>query len=78
MAEFPSVFTEFIVNLVKVGEETGNLDIALIRAADYYDCGYYHHKGRIKGCAFYLVFYKSHLYTLLHNQNKSSYISPIT
>ncbi|MCX8059718.1 MAG: type II secretion system F family protein, partial [Aquificaceae bacterium] len=37
MSKFPSVFPEFVINLVRVGEETGNLDIALTRAADYYE-----------------------------------------
>lgn len=37
MTKFPSIFPEFIVNLVRVGEETGNLDLALMRAADYYE-----------------------------------------
>ena len=55
MAEFPSVFTEFIVNLVKVGEETGNLDIALIRAADYYEKMAFI-KNKIKSAAFYPTF----------------------
>lgn len=55
MAEFPSVFPEFVVNLVKVGEETGNLDIALIRAADYYE-KMAMIKSKIKSAAFYPVF----------------------
>ncbi len=55
MAEFPSVFPEFIVNLVKVGEETGNLDIALMRAADYYE-KMASIKNKIKSASFYPTF----------------------
>ncbi len=55
MAEFPAVFPEFIVNLVRVGEETGNLDIALMRAADYYE-KMAMIKSKIKSAAFYPTF----------------------
>ncbi|MFN3813730.1 MAG: type II secretion system F family protein, partial [Aquificaceae bacterium] len=37
MSRFPKAFPELVINLTKVGEETGNLDVALIRAADYYE-----------------------------------------
>ncbi|MEN3028324.1 MAG: type II secretion system F family protein [Aquificaceae bacterium] len=55
MSGFPNVFPEFIVNLIKVGEETGNLDIALIRAADYYE-KMAMIKGKIKSASFYPTF----------------------
>lgn len=55
MAEFPAVFPEFIVNLVRVGEETGNLDVALIRAADYYE-KMAMIKSKIKSASFYPTF----------------------
>ncbi|MDW8066339.1 MAG: type II secretion system F family protein [Aquificaceae bacterium] len=55
MAEFPNVFPEFVVNLVRVGEETGNLDVALIRAADYYE-KMAMIKSKIKSAAFYPTF----------------------
>lgn len=55
MAEFPTVFPEFVVNLVRVGEETGNLDIALTRAADYYE-KMAMIKSKIKSAAFYPTF----------------------
>ncbi len=55
MAEFPAVFPEFVVNLVKVGEETGTLDAALIRAADYYE-KIAMIKSKIKSASFYPTF----------------------
>ncbi|MFN3598359.1 MAG: type II secretion system F family protein [Aquificaceae bacterium] len=55
MAKFPSVFPEFIVNLVSVGEETGNLDLALIRAAEYYEKMAFI-KSKIKSASFYPTF----------------------
>ncbi|MDW8433460.1 MAG: type II secretion system F family protein [Aquificaceae bacterium] len=55
MADFPAVFPEFVVNLVRVGEETGNLDIALTRAADYYE-KMAMIKSKIKSAAFYPIF----------------------
>ncbi|MCS7170983.1 MAG: type II secretion system F family protein [Aquificaceae bacterium] len=55
MGEFPDVFPEFVINLVKVGEETGNLDVALIRAADYYE-KMAMIKSKIKSAAFYPTF----------------------
>ncbi len=55
MSEFPGVFPEFVVNLVRVGEETGNLDVALIRAANYYE-KMAMIKSKIKSAAFYPTF----------------------
>ncbi|MCS7196138.1 MAG: type II secretion system F family protein [Aquificaceae bacterium] len=55
MMEFPTVFPDFVVNLVRVGEETGNLDVALIRAADYYE-KIAMIKSKIKSAAFYPTF----------------------
>lgn len=55
MSKFPSVFPEFIVNLVMVGEETGNLDLALIRAADYYE-KMAMIKNKIMSASFYPIF----------------------
>jgi len=55
MTEFPAVFPGFIVNLVRVGEETGNLDIAFMRAADYYE-KMAMIKSKIKSAAFYPTF----------------------
>jgi type IV pilus assembly protein PilC len=55
MAEFPKVFPEFVINLVRVGEETGSLDVALIRAADYYE-KLAMIKSKIKSAAFYPTF----------------------
>ena len=55
MSRFPSVFPEFIVNLVRVGEETGNLDLALMRAADYYEKMALI-KNKIMSASFYPIF----------------------
>ncbi|MCS7262215.1 MAG: type II secretion system F family protein [Aquificaceae bacterium] len=55
MSKFPSVFPEFVINLVRVGEETGNLDIALTRAADYYE-KMAMIKSKIKSASFYPTF----------------------
>ena len=55
MAKFPSVFPEFVVNLVSVGEETGNLDLALTRAAEYYEKMAFI-KSKIKSASFYPTF----------------------
>lgn len=35
MAEYPSVFPPIFINFIKVGEESGNLDDALLHARDY-------------------------------------------
>ncbi|GBC88136.1 Putative type II secretion system protein F [bacterium HR13] len=55
MNRFPKVFPELVVNLAKVGEETGNLDVALIRAADYYE-KMAMIKSKIKSASFYPIF----------------------
>ncbi|RMH80804.1 MAG: type II secretion system F family protein [Acidobacteria bacterium] len=55
MSKFPKLYPEFVVNLVRVGEETGNLDTALIRAADYYE-KIAMIKSKIKSAAFYPTF----------------------
>ncbi|MFN3870048.1 MAG: type II secretion system F family protein [Aquificaceae bacterium] len=55
MAKFPSVFPEFVVNLVSVGEETGNLDLALMRAAEYYEKMAFI-KSKIMSASFYPTF----------------------
>ncbi|SHK16318.1 type II secretion system F family protein [Thermocrinis minervae] len=55
LRKFPNVFPEFVVNLVRVGEESGNLDVALLRAADYYE-KIAMIKGKIKSASFYPVF----------------------
>ncbi|RUM27918.1 MAG: type II secretion system F family protein [Aquifex sp.] len=49
------IFPEFIVNLVAVGEETGELDLVLRRAADYYEKIAFI-KGKIKSASFYPSF----------------------
>ncbi len=55
MRKFPDVFPSFVINLTVVGEETGNLDIALRRAADYYE-KMAMIKSKIKSAMFYPVF----------------------
>lgn len=55
MAKFPKAFPEFVVNMVAVGEETGNLDTALLRSADYYEKMTFI-KSKIKSAAFYPTF----------------------
>jgi len=55
MQRHPNVFPEFVVNLVKVGEETGNLDVSLIKAADYYE-KIAMIKSKIKSASFYPAF----------------------
>jgi len=55
MRRFPKVFPDLVVNLAKVGEETGNLDTALIRAADYYE-KIAMIKSKIKSASFYPIF----------------------
>lgn len=55
MSKYPKAFPEFVVNLVKVGEETGNLDLALKRAADYYE-KMAMIKSKIKSASFYPTF----------------------
>ena len=46
------IFPEFIINLVEVGEETGELDLVLRRAADYYEKLAFI-KGKVKSASFY-------------------------
>ena len=55
MQKHPNVFPEFVVNLVKVGEETGNLDVSLMKAADYYE-KIAMIKSKIKSASFYPTF----------------------
>ncbi len=55
MSRFPKAFPELVINLTKVGEETGNLDVALIRAADYYE-KMAMIKSKIKSASFYPTF----------------------
>ncbi|WP_448583617.1 type II secretion system F family protein [Thermocrinis sp.] len=55
MQKHPNVFPEFVINLVKVGEETGNLDVSLIKAADYYE-KIAMIKSKIKSASFYPTF----------------------
>jgi len=55
MRKFNDVFPSFVINLVVVGEETGNLDLALSRAADYYE-RMAMIKSKIKSAMFYPVF----------------------
>ncbi len=49
------IFPEFIINLVEVGEETGELDLVLRRAADYYEKLAFI-KGKVKSASFYPTF----------------------
>ncbi len=49
------VFPELVINLVAVGEETGELDRALLRASDYYE-KLAMIKSKIKSASFYPVF----------------------
>jgi type IV pilus assembly protein PilC len=51
----PKVFPEFVVNLVKVGEETGGLDVSLLKAAEYYE-KIAMIKSKIKSASFYPTF----------------------
>ncbi|WP_456463781.1 type II secretion system F family protein [Persephonella sp.] len=37
MAKHPKVFPEFLVNLIEAAEESGNLDVILQRATEYYE-----------------------------------------
>ena len=50
-----NIFPEFIINLVEVGEETGELDLVLRRAADYYEKLAFI-KGKVKSASFYPTF----------------------
>ncbi len=51
----PKVFPEFVINLVKVGEETGGLDVSLKKAAEYYE-KIAMIKSKIKSASFYPIF----------------------
>ncbi len=55
MAKRPDVFPELVINLVAVGEETGELDRALLRASEYYE-KLAMIKSKIKSASFYPVF----------------------
>jgi len=55
MADRRDVFPELIINLVAVGEETGELDRALLRASEYYE-KLAMIKSKIKSASFYPVF----------------------
>ena len=55
MKDYPKVFPELVINLVAVGEETGELDRALIRAAEYYE-KLAAIKRKIKSASFYPIF----------------------
>jgi type IV pilus assembly protein PilC len=55
MQKHPKVFPEFVVNLVKVGEETGGLDVSLLKAAEYYE-KIAMIKSKIKSASFYPTF----------------------
>jgi len=55
MSKHRKVFPEFVINLVAVGEETGNLDTSLMRASEYYE-KMAMIKSKIKSAAFYPVF----------------------
>ncbi|RUM28960.1 MAG: type II secretion system F family protein [Aquifex sp.] len=55
LAKRKYIFPEFLINLVEVGEETGELDLVLRRAADYYEKIAFI-KGKIKSASFYPTF----------------------
>lgn len=55
MQRHPKVFPEFVVNLVRVGEETGALDTSLLKAAEYYE-KMAMIKSKIKSASFYPTF----------------------
>ncbi len=55
MQERINVFPELVVNLVAVGEETGELDRALLRASEYYE-KIAMIKSKIKSASFYPIF----------------------
>jgi len=55
MQRHPRVFPEFVVNLVRVGEETGGLDASLLKAAEYYE-KIAMIKSKIKSASFYPTF----------------------
>jgi len=55
LSKHPNVFPELVINLVKVGEETGNLDVSMLKAADYYE-KIAMIKSKIKSASFYPTF----------------------
>ncbi|AAC06902.1 type II secretion system F family protein [Aquifex aeolicus] len=55
LAKRKNIFPEFLINLVEVGEETGELDLVLRRAAEYYEKIAFI-KGKIKSASFYPTF----------------------
>lgn len=55
MARRKDVFPELVINLVAVGEETGELDRALMRASEYYE-KLAMIKSKIKSASFYPIF----------------------
>jgi len=55
LAKRKNVFPEFLINLVEVGEETGELDLVLRRASEYYEKIAFI-KGKIKSASFYPTF----------------------
>ena len=55
MSKRANIFPELVVNLVAVGEETGELDKALLRASEYYE-KLAMIKSKIKSASFYPVF----------------------
>lgn len=55
MSKRTNIFPELVVNLVAVGEETGELDKALLRASEYYE-KLAMIKSKIKSASFYPVF----------------------
>ncbi|ADC89672.1 Type II secretion system F domain protein [Thermocrinis albus DSM 14484] len=55
MRKFPHVFPELVVNLMLVGEETGKIDVALLKASEYYE-KMATIKGKIKSASFYPTF----------------------
>ena len=55
MSKRQDVFPELVINLVAVGEETGELDTALMRASDYYE-KIAMIKSKIKSASFYPAF----------------------
>ncbi len=55
MSKRRDVFPELVINLAAVGEETGELDKALSRAADYYE-KMAKIKNKIKSASFYPIF----------------------
>ncbi len=55
MKKHPNIYPELVINLVAVGEETGELDNALLRASEYYE-KLAMIKGKIKSASFYPIF----------------------